>query len=189
MRILFDDEVFFRQRFGGVSRIFAKLIEGIEQNSNHQLLFNCNYSENEYLLQLKPNINSFLKPYQFPLKGKLIRGIYGRYSHQKTINTIGKNKANVFHPTFYANYYLQALNKAQLPLVFTVHDLIHEQTPNNAHYAQMAKMKEENLEPPTPKLGPIAQWRYECCQKEAAQAPTQFGVTTGLRLCREKFGQ
>lgn len=145
MRILFDDEVFFRQRFGGVSRIFAKLIESIEQNPNHQLLFNCNYSENEYLLQLKPNINSFLKPYQFPLKGKLIRGIYGRYSHQKTINTIGKNKADVFHPTFYANYYLQALNKAQLPLVFTVHDLIHEQTPNNAHYAQMAKMKEENL--------------------------------------------
>jgi len=54
---------------------------------------------------------------------------------------------------------------------------------------RLEKMKEENLEPPTPKLGPIAQWRYECCQKEAAQAPTQFGVTTGLRLCREKFGQ
>lgn len=145
MHILFDDEVFFRQRFGGVSRIFAKLIEGIEQNPEHQLLFNCNYSENEYLLQLKPNISSFLKPYQFPLKGKLIRGIYGRYSHQKTIHTIGKHKADVFHPTFYADYYLQALKKANLPLVFTVHDLIHEQTPNNAHYAQMAKMKEENL--------------------------------------------
>jgi glycosyltransferase involved in cell wall biosynthesis len=29
--------------------------------------------------------------------------------------------------------------------VFTVHDLIHEQTPNNAHYTQMAKIKEENL--------------------------------------------
>lgn len=145
MRILFDDEVFFRQRFGGVSRIFAKLIEGIEQNPEHQLLFNCNYSENEYLLQLKPNISSFLKPYQFPLKGKLIRGIYGRYSHQKTLHTIGKHKADVFHPTFYADYYLQALKKAQLPLVFTIHDLIHEQTPNNSHYAQMAKIKEENL--------------------------------------------
>ncbi len=145
MRILFDDEVFFRQRFGGVSRIFAKLIEGIEQNPEHQLLFDCNYSENEYLLQLKPNTSSFLKPYQFPLKGKLIRGIYGKYSHQKTINTICKNKADVFHPTFYADYYLQALTKANLPLVFTVHDLIHEQTSNNSHYAQMAKMKEENL--------------------------------------------
>lgn len=145
MRVLFDDEVFFRQRYGGVSRIFAKLIEGIEQSREHQLLFDCNYSENEYLLQLKPNTNSFLKPYQFPLKGKLIRGIYGWYSHQKTINTISKQKVDVFHPTFYANYYLQALNKANLPMVFTVHDLIHEQTPNNAHYAQMAKMKEENL--------------------------------------------
>lgn len=145
MHILFDDEVFFRQRFGGVSRIFAKLIQGIEQNPEHQLMFNCNYSENEYLLQLKPNTNSFLKPYQFPLKGKLIRGIYGGYSHKKTINTIGKKKADVFHPTFYANYYLEALTQVNLPLVFTVHDLIHEQTPNNSHYTQMAKMKEENL--------------------------------------------
>lgn len=145
MRILFDDEIFFRQRFGGVSRIFTKLIEAIEQTPQHQLLFSCNYSENEYLLQLKPHINSFLKPYQFPLKGKLIRGIYGQYSHQKTINAISKNIVDVFHPTFYADYYLQALTRVNMPLVFTVHDLIHEQTPNNAHYKQMAKMKADNI--------------------------------------------
>jgi hypothetical protein len=54
---------------------------------------------------------------------------------------------------------------------------------------RLEKMKEENPALPKPKLGPIDKWRYESCQKEAAQAPTQFGVTTGLRLCREKFGQ
>ena len=42
---------------------------------------------------------------------------------------------------------------------------------------------------PKPKLGPIDQWRYESCQKDAAQAPTVLGVNTGLRLCRENFGQ
>lgn len=145
MRILFDDEVFFRQRFGGVSRIFAKLIEGIEQMPQHHLLFNCKYSENEYLLELKPQINSFFKPYQFPFKGKLIRGTYGRYTHWKTIKSIKQNNANVFHPTFYANYYLKALTQVNMPLVFTVHDLIHEQTPNNAHYAEMAKIKADNI--------------------------------------------
>jgi glycosyltransferase involved in cell wall biosynthesis len=145
MRILFDDEVFFRQRFGGVSRIFAKLVEGIEQMPQHHLLFNCKYSENEYLLELKPQINSFFKPYPFPLKGKLVRGIYGRYSHWQTIKSIKKNNADVFHPTFYADYYLKALIQENMPLVFTVHDLIHEQTPNNAHYAEMAKIKADNI--------------------------------------------
>ena len=145
MRILFDDEVFFRQRFGGVSRIFAKLVEGIEQMPQHHLLFNCMYSENEYLLELKPQINSFFKPYPFPLKGKLVRGIYGRYSHWQTIKSIKKNNADVFHPTFYADYYLKALIQENMPLVFTVHDLIHEQTPNNAHYAEMAKIKADNI--------------------------------------------
>ncbi len=39
------------------------------------------------------------------------------------------------------------------------------------------------------KLGPFDRWRYESCQKEAAQAPTPQGVGVGLRICREKFGQ
>ena len=42
---------------------------------------------------------------------------------------------------------------------------------------------------PKPKLSPFDQWRYESCQKDAAQAPTVLGVNTGLRLCREKFDQ
>lgn len=146
MQILFDDEIFFRQRFGGVSRIFTKLIAGIEQLPEHQLLFNCTYSENEYLLQLKPTISSFLKPYHFPLKGKLIRGIYGNYSHQKTIKVLKQNKADIFHPTFYADYYLPVLKKSTTKLVFTVHDLIHEQTLSNPHYAEMAIMKAKNIQ-------------------------------------------
>jgi hypothetical protein len=42
---------------------------------------------------------------------------------------------------------------------------------------------------PKPKLGLIDQWRYDSCQKDAALAPTVLGVNTGLRICREKFGQ
>jgi hypothetical protein len=50
-------------------------------------------------------------------------------------------------------------------------------------------VKLPDLKTPKPKLGPIDQWRYDSCQKEAAQAPTVLGVNTGLRLCSEKFGQ
>lgn len=38
-------------------------------------------------------------------------------------------------------------------------------------------------------LGSVDRWRYNSCQSDAAQAPTQQGVQVGLRLCREKFGQ
>ena len=47
-------------------------------------------------------------------------------------------------------------------------------------------------QPPPPekrKLGPIDQWRYESCLSDAAKAPTERGVSVGLSLCREKFGQ
>ncbi len=38
-------------------------------------------------------------------------------------------------------------------------------------------------------LGVIEKWRYESCQTDAAKAPTSQGVSAGLRICREKFGQ
>lgn len=39
------------------------------------------------------------------------------------------------------------------------------------------------------KLGFIDRWRYESCQTDAAKAPTPLGVNTGLRICKERFGQ
>jgi len=43
--------------------------------------------------------------------------------------------------------------------------------------------------PAVKELGPIDRWRYESCQQDASQAPTQTGVTVGLRICRKKFAQ
>lgn len=60
---------------------------------------------------------------------------------------------------------------------------------DKADLAARLGVKLPDSKAPQPKLGPIDQWRYESCQKDAAQAPTVLGVNTGLRLCREKFGQ
>lgn len=48
-----------------------------------------------------------------------------------------------------------------------------------------------DISPPPPKreLGMIDRWRFDSCQKDAAQAPTPQGVVIGMRLCREKFDQ
>ena len=45
------------------------------------------------------------------------------------------------------------------------------------------------MTPAPQKLGRIDSYRYDACQKEAAFAPTPQGVSIGLRICREKFGQ
>lgn len=145
MKLLFDDEVFIRQRYGGVSRIFSKVIESLLKQTNIQLSFQCAYTENEYLLQLFPSIAHFLKPYQFPLKGKLIRAIAGGWSHHKTNQHLHLNSPDIFHPTFYADYYLKHLNTQKTNLVFTVHDLIHEKIPQNTHYQRMAEVKKRNI--------------------------------------------
>lgn len=145
MRLLYDDEIFIRQRFGGVSRVFSELIRHLRYRDDVDLLFNCAYSENEYLTRLFPDIPSFLRGRDFPFKGKLLRGIYGSYSHQRTNNTLLNGKIDVFHPTFYTGYYLQALKASQAKLVFTVHDLIHEKTKGNSHYERIADIKQANL--------------------------------------------
>lgn len=71
-------------------------------------------------------------------------------------------------------------------------DVVHRVYYPNMDKAEFAKSIGYQLPAPPapkPKLGPIDQWRFESCQKDAAQAPTVLGVNTGLRLCREKFGQ
>ncbi|MCU0423040.1 MAG: glycosyltransferase family 4 protein [Bacteroidia bacterium] len=145
MKLLFDDEVFIRQRYGGVSRIFSNVIESLSKQNNIEVSFQCSYTENEYLLQLFPSVAHFLKPYQFPLKGKIVRAIAGGWSHYKINQHLRLNSPDIFHPTFYADYYLKHINTQKTNLVFTVHDLIHEKIPQNTHYKLMAEVKKRNI--------------------------------------------
>jgi glycosyltransferase involved in cell wall biosynthesis len=147
MQVIYDDEIFFRQPFGGVSKIFATLIEAAKSNTQIDLCFKNYYTENEYLLNLNLNaIPPYLKGKNFPLKGKLVRLVAGSLSHTHVNKLILKNNPAVFHPTFYSNYFFNALQKAnKTKLVFTIHDLIHEKYPYNSHFKYLAKIKAENL--------------------------------------------
>jgi len=71
-------------------------------------------------------------------------------------------------------------------------NVIHEVYYPNMNKADLAArlgVKLLDTKASKPKLGPIDQWRYDSCQKDAALAPTVLGVNKGLRICREKFGQ
>ncbi len=147
MRVIYDDEIFFRQPFGGVSKIFATLIKAAKSTAQIDLCFKNYYTENEYLLNLNLNtLPPYLKGKNFPLKGKMVRFAAGTVSHAYVNKVISQNKPAVFHPTFYSNYFFNALQKAnQTKLVFTMHDLIHEKFAYNKHYRNIANVKAENL--------------------------------------------
>lgn len=148
MRILIDDEAFIVQRFGGVSRIFAELIRYFKTTPDVKLEFFNFYTENEYLLQLKVTKHpSYFREYHFPLKAKTVRAISRFFSHPFTLKAIRDGRVDLFHPSYYADYYLPAIRKQQnIKLVFTVHDLIHELMPEAIGNNRLADMKRKNIE-------------------------------------------
>ena len=91
MKVLIDDEIFYRQRFGGISKVFYEIIRRLKKEISIELDFQNLYSENDLLLSLQaPQIKPFLLNQNFPLKGKMIRGVNHLISH-KRINNVLRN--------------------------------------------------------------------------------------------------
>ncbi len=148
MKVLIDDEIFYRQRFGGISKVFYEIIRRLKKEISIELDFQNLYSENDLLLSLQaPQIKPFLLNQNFPLKGKMIRGVNHLISHKRINNVLRNIKPDIFHPTFYSNYYFDALEASpNTKLIFTVHDLIHEKFGETQHYQNLANKKKENIE-------------------------------------------
>ncbi len=121
MKILFDHQMFSLQKYGGITKYFCELLKNSpgKFKFNLSLLFSSNHylKEDQYFFKKKivplPNID-------FKGKGFLERKIYSlnkRYSR----HSISLNNFDLFHPTFYDNYFFDNLKKRY---VITVHDLI-----------------------------------------------------------------
>lgn len=89
-----------------------------------------------------------------------------------------------------------AAARAQFPTLAGLPDDSLVRVLQEVHYPsatpdQVAAALCVKLQPPhqARELGAIDRWRYNSCQKDAAQAPTSQGVVIGVRLCREKFDQ
>jgi glycosyltransferase involved in cell wall biosynthesis len=112
--------MFSYQKFGGITKYFVELMKnmGPENQVNLGLLF----SENHYLKENRSMFKkgNLLPPAEFRGKATLkehlaqINKLYSRFC-------ISNNDFDVFHPTFYHDYYLGKLKK---PFIITVHDLI-----------------------------------------------------------------
>ncbi|OOQ60688.1 glycosyltransferase family 4 protein [Mucilaginibacter pedocola] len=122
MKILFDHQKFSLQRYGGISRYFAGLNEGLNRQPGVGSHICALYSENEYLKDYDLPFNNALGHRLFRHHRNRIIRWNTRYCSWK----IKAGKFDIFHPTYYDTYFLDVLRK---PLIITVHDMIHELFP------------------------------------------------------------
>lgn len=119
MKILFDHQTFSTQRFGGISRYFVNLNEGLNALPGISSSIATLYSENEYIDDQQVPLNNALGKKLFAGHNSRIYRWNRRYSAYK----IKQGNFDIFHPTYYDPYFVDSLKK---PFVLTVHDMIHE---------------------------------------------------------------
>lgn len=120
--VLIDHQKFSTQRYGGISRYFANIIQGINHTDNITYRLGVMHARNHYI-QHEP----------LPLKNKfsdLVLNRNERYDYRLNQfycqRLLQKGDFDVFHPTYYDPYYIKHLKK---PLVVTIHDMTHERVP------------------------------------------------------------
>lgn len=120
MKILYDHQKFSVQKYGGITKYFSEIISNFPLG--HQYYLPLILSDNHYLKEKRQFFKkrNILPDRNFPKKEvvrKIIYSINGYYSRR----CISANNFDIFHPTFYDDYFLKILRR---PYVVTVHDLI-----------------------------------------------------------------
>lgn len=135
MQILFDNQAFDMQQYGGVSRYYCETLPLLRESIS--CIIGVKGSDNIHLKesQLIPNLPANfhfkwgkLKNYNFLGKHWLISHYDGIYKNRKySIELLKKHNYDIFEPTFFDSYFLKYLKGK--PFVLTVHDMIPERYP------------------------------------------------------------
>ena len=143
MKILYDYQAFLFQKYGGISRSFAELISHFPPEVTYCLalkesdnIYVKEYGFDKNVSRLSKTVDNFLLPIMFKGKGRifdLCNKIFPYYPSSLNINrnysieSIKKQDYDVFHPTFFDDYFLRYLGGK--PFVLTIHDMITELYP------------------------------------------------------------
>ena len=143
MRVLYDHQAFTYQYFGGVSKCFCELISHLPADILPIIAIkesnNIHLKESGLVPILKPvsmDRKTFIEKYRFKGKGFLYKHINTLFPYIHTTENFNKknsiinlkeNKYDIFHPTFFDDYYLPYINNR--PFVLTIHDMMPELFP------------------------------------------------------------
>jgi len=124
MKILFDHQAFSYQRYGGISRYFDELVEGLSQLPATEVELSLLFSENEYLRSRGREMRSLPGGGWLPGKGRFLAGYL--VDRMNSVRRLRAGGYDLFHPTFYDDYFLQHV---RTPFVVTLMDCIPERFP------------------------------------------------------------
>jgi glycosyltransferase involved in cell wall biosynthesis len=125
MRILFDDQIFSMQRFGGISRYFVELIVRLNRTAGVKADLPLIYSDNQHSIESRlAFINVPFRDYSLPGKFRL-HELLVALTEKNVKQQLSAGKYDIFHPTYYSSEFLSRLPKGK-PFVLTVYDLTHE---------------------------------------------------------------
>ena len=123
--ILFDQQIFSLQQYGGISRYFSKLINGLYHSNDFKILPSNFFSNNKHLdEQQVNNFSQLYKTRNFRWRNRLINYLINK-NDRNLIRYIKEGRYDIFHPTYYQVDFLNYLS-INKPFVLTVHDMIHE---------------------------------------------------------------
>lgn len=141
MRILYDHQIFERQEIGGISRCFVELYRNLPKGIESKI--SLKESDNVYIKALnitgvcpkRTGINHFICRRHFPGKWHLYSWYNGivkpkespDYNLINSIEEIKKGDFDIFHPTYFSDYFMPYLNGK--PFVLTIHDMTPELYP------------------------------------------------------------
>ncbi len=120
LTVLFDYHAFHSQRFGGISRYYYEIISRMkDENVDVALLFSMNkYISRRDILRYVPVPKVIFK---------LFEGVFRKINRHASEKKIKKAEFDIFHPTGYDTYFLNAIGDK--PFVLTIHDMTHEMFP------------------------------------------------------------
>lgn len=121
LKIFYDHQIFTEQTFGGISRYFKYLIDGIKNTQGLDYKLGVLRSNNYYIRTAKQILSNSMFNSLFKTQEKLIKrnNSYCKY-------LVKKNEFSICHPTYFNPYFLKYLKK---PLIITVHDMTYEAMP------------------------------------------------------------
>lgn len=132
IKVLFDNQIFTKQSYGGISRYFAAIINGLNSKSEFDVFPKKYYSSNQHCFENNLAVPSiFFNGLSYKGKNRIENSLIKRQRGQ-IFKSLKKGNFGVFHPTYYDTDFLEYLPENK-PFVLTVHDMIHELFLDNEH--------------------------------------------------------
>ncbi len=117
MKVLYDYQIFRRQRYGGISRYFTNLVRYATEDEAYVA---CHHSKNYYY-------NKLTGGYDYKYESMIFEQINDVISRFLTSRRLKKRDIQIFHPTYNDLYFIRHLKDERV--VMTIHDLAIERFP------------------------------------------------------------